>query len=610
MVEFSKIKLVIWDLDDTFWDGTLSEGDVLPIESNIGIVKSLADHGIINSICSKNDREPVDAKLKELDVDSYFVFPSVNWEPKGPRVRNMLDTMGLRPQNCLFVDDNPQNLNEVSYHCEGIMTAQPDILISLKSFIDGIPPADLSHKRLAQYRILEKKTDDSKNYSDNTEFLFSSNIRVSICRDCMSEIERISDLVLRSNQLNFTKKRDSREELERIISDTGYDTGYVSVSDKYGDYGIVGFFAIKDNRCIHFLFSCRTIGQGIEEYVYAKLGHPALDVVEPVINHVSISAPPAWINRQDCTTAMVQKESGAKIIFKGGCDLAQMSEYLDTSSIIEEFTYIGAGRHNNIEHHNHSVNYLQWHFMPEETKRWLVDRLVFNDGEMFETAMYDGDASLIILSTMIEPNLGVYRHRESGMKIAFGERIYPLTDRKNWPLYIHKRIYNADNDFTEEWLEWFSSEFEYMGNLSPEEIVENARKLLSKVAPQTRVCYILGPEIPYLAEERKNYEGRHVIYAEINRLFRDFARENDRVLLLDSNRWVRSQGDFTNNINHWQRNVYFQMARCVNEHIRELAGTGVRQKSRLYLLKKSVIDRIGRTGFFQTYLWQKIRGYR
>lgn len=40
MVEFSKIKLVIWDLDDTFWNGTLSEGDVLPIESNIGVVKS------------------------------------------------------------------------------------------------------------------------------------------------------------------------------------------------------------------------------------------------------------------------------------------------------------------------------------------------------------------------------------------------------------------------------------------------------------------------------------------------------------------------------------------------------------------------------------------
>ena len=111
--------------------------------------------------------------------------------------------------------------------------------------------------------------------------------------------------------------------------------------------------------------------------------------------------------------------------------------------------------------------------MPEETKRWLVDRLVFNDREMFETAMYDDDASLIILSTMIEPNLGVYRHRESGMKIAFGERIYPLTDRKNWPLYIHKRIYNADNDFTEEWLEWFSSEFEYVGSLSPQEILPN-----------------------------------------------------------------------------------------------------------------------------------------
>ena len=28
MYQFDKIKLVIWDLDDTFWNGTISEGTV------------------------------------------------------------------------------------------------------------------------------------------------------------------------------------------------------------------------------------------------------------------------------------------------------------------------------------------------------------------------------------------------------------------------------------------------------------------------------------------------------------------------------------------------------------------------------------------------------
>ena len=57
-----KIKLVIWDLDETFWEGTISEnaGKSINIpERNINIVKELTNRGIINSICSKNDYDTV-----------------------------------------------------------------------------------------------------------------------------------------------------------------------------------------------------------------------------------------------------------------------------------------------------------------------------------------------------------------------------------------------------------------------------------------------------------------------------------------------------------------------------------------------------------------------
>jgi predicted enzyme involved in methoxymalonyl-ACP biosynthesis len=57
--EKANIKLIIWDLDDTFWKGTLSEGDIQLIDENIYIIKALLDRGIMNSICSKNDFECV-----------------------------------------------------------------------------------------------------------------------------------------------------------------------------------------------------------------------------------------------------------------------------------------------------------------------------------------------------------------------------------------------------------------------------------------------------------------------------------------------------------------------------------------------------------------------
>ena len=74
-----QIKLVIWDLDDTFWSGTLSEGKITPIEANIELINLLTQRGIMNSICSKNDFTPVKTKLSELGVWDLFVFPLIDW---------------------------------------------------------------------------------------------------------------------------------------------------------------------------------------------------------------------------------------------------------------------------------------------------------------------------------------------------------------------------------------------------------------------------------------------------------------------------------------------------------------------------------------------------
>ena len=55
------IKLLIWDLDETFWKGTISDGEITPVPENIELVKHLTDRGIVNSICSKNDYEKTKA---------------------------------------------------------------------------------------------------------------------------------------------------------------------------------------------------------------------------------------------------------------------------------------------------------------------------------------------------------------------------------------------------------------------------------------------------------------------------------------------------------------------------------------------------------------------
>lgn len=90
------------------------------------------------------------------------------------------------------------------------------------------------------------------------------------------------ELIFRANQLNFTKVRSTKDELKALFEDKNAKCEYITAYDKYGEYGIVGFYAVKDNTLVHFLFSCRTLGMGIEQYTYEKIGCPKLDIVGDV----------------------------------------------------------------------------------------------------------------------------------------------------------------------------------------------------------------------------------------------------------------------------------------------------------------------------------------
>ncbi len=66
--EMNSIKIVIWDLDETFWRGTLSEGAVEAVPRNLETVQELSRRGIIHSIASKNDHDEARRVLKQLGV--------------------------------------------------------------------------------------------------------------------------------------------------------------------------------------------------------------------------------------------------------------------------------------------------------------------------------------------------------------------------------------------------------------------------------------------------------------------------------------------------------------------------------------------------------------
>jgi FkbH-like protein len=126
------VRLVIWDLDETFWRGTISEGGIKEyVQAHHDIVIELARRGIMSSIVSKNDHATVRKILEEKGLWDYFVFPSIDWTPKASRIAAIIESIQLRAPAVMFIDDNPHNRAEAQ-------ALLPELQVQDEVFVSGI----------------------------------------------------------------------------------------------------------------------------------------------------------------------------------------------------------------------------------------------------------------------------------------------------------------------------------------------------------------------------------------------------------------------------------------------------------------------------------------
>ena len=600
-MDLKKIKLVIWDLDDTLWTGTLSEENVEIKDDIIEFINSTLDMGIVHSICSKNDYQETRKKLEEFGIWDLFVFPSIDWTSKGSRIKVIIDNMNLRSENTLFVDDNIQNLEEAKYFCGAIMTALPQDIGSLIKKVNGgvHGRSDPERKRLSQYRVLEKKTIVRNNFDSNEEFLKSCNIRVEICEDCEKQLNRIHELLMRSNQLNYTKFRQPMDELKNLLLERDVKSGYVKVSDDFGDYGIVGFYAIRGNRAVHYLFSCRILGMAVEQYVYMMLDCPEIQVIGDVANSLNDHYIPEWIN-QDVELQSAKKEQkkqfSKKVLMKGPCDMEQMFSFIKKSKqIITEFTYTN-DKGVTTEGHNHTGQLLTALSCEEEKRKTIINEIEWFDENMLTTELKHQTFDVVVYSLLNDGNLGLYRRKKSGEQVALCEKIYDLTDENNWDLYMTGSIFTSNIRFCRDDLERFSDLYEYIPN-DGTVTVQNLEQIYPKIRAE-KLIILLGSEKEYPGKCTPNYVDRHLFHRKLNNMVREWSSDKKNVILLPLDKYILSQSDFADSINHLSKSTYYRLAQDLvsiineGENELELSGKGmlvyqtIRQKMRLMIGKR------------------------
>lgn len=589
-VEFAEIKLIVWDLDECFWQGTLSEGDVSLADRNRRLVIRLSERGIVNSVCSKNDPDKVREKLREYGLSEYFVFTSVDWQPKGERIRDMICSMNLRPENVLFVDDNISNQKEAEFYCPGLMTAFPDVIDALMENVGTMGKDDAELSRLAQYRQMETKFAEQRKYSTNEEFLFDSRIRVEILRDVAENEGRLYELALRTNQLNFTKRRVSETEFHDLLLDPSVACGYVTAKDRYGEYGIVGFYAVKDQKLVHFLFSCRTMGMGIEQYVYAALDYPQIAIKEPVSGSLATSGCPPWINVSgagDGTTRRLENVSKARAIFKGPCDLEAITAYLRSDSIESEVVYIdNLGRQ--VEIQCATQNIVNCLSLTEEDIEYLKAVMPFFDDNVFRTKIFDPIYDVVILSIVADFNFGVYRHKSREIAVALGQNFRDITDRANWQDYVDGRIFNGNYRLSLRQLEAFAKDFHKV-DWTAADTIGNLQFILDHISSRAKLVVVLGSECDLEKFNFGNYVGRADKHKKANVLIKKHFAGNNRVSIIEPQRHITGEGDYGDaNINHYSKRVIFGLADDISRVLNECGINPQRNSSIEALARKSL----------------------
>jgi FkbH-like protein len=569
----ASVKLVIWDLDETLWRGTLSETAVTLIDGRAELLTTLVDRGVMVSVCSKNDFARARQRLEELGLWDLVVFPRIDWLPKGPEVQALIEAAQLRAENVLFVDDNPLNRAEVAWQVPGIEVLDPagpgfdgrlaEIVASGKD--------DAKRSRLAEYKVLEAKASAAETFGDNLEFLRSCDIRVQVTERPVADAERIQELLARTNQLNYTKRRVSLDEVRAVLADPAVRSVAIRVTDRFGDYGLVGFGAVRgagEGAAVeHLAFSCRILNMGIEQWVWRELGAPAFDVAQPV--STPLGGPrPDWITTVDGAAPMApaadRPGAGLPVLFVGGCDLEQAVAFVDADRPVTTYFNYTARSNPKQTIHRDSIDFLLSDGLTHGQRAFVLETSPFLDSQAFELPDYDRFGH-IVYSPLIDYVQAKYSSDSvPGFYNSFGDVLTPVIDDARIASIAARSAIDPARmrRFAAAWRPAEKPEDLYRRQL---------RELFGRMTRRASVTVLLGATTTHGQLDA----ARLATHRRLNAIVAEVAAPFPEIDVIAVDPLISSEADFAGSIRHYQRRVYFDLAKQISARI----GADVRSSS-------------------------------
>ncbi|MCA9130092.1 MAG: HAD-IIIC family phosphatase [Planctomycetales bacterium] len=281
-------KVLILDCDHTLWSGVCGEEGPLGIRVTAAhqelqqCALDLRSKGVLLGLCSKNEARDVWDVFEQnphmLLKREHITTSRINWDAKSLNLRSMANELGLSLASFVMLDDNPVECAELRANCPNILTLQIPTDGTQARFLKHIWALDRSHvtvedsRRAELYQQEQARQALKAEATSLTSFLADLQLQVDFEELSKGNSARAAQLMQRTSQFNLSGLQLAADELER-------SSGFVvSVSDKYGDYGIVGavvYRAAAQFDVTALVLSCRALGRGVEQHMMKHLAECA-----------------------------------------------------------------------------------------------------------------------------------------------------------------------------------------------------------------------------------------------------------------------------------------------------------------------------------------------
>jgi FkbH-like protein len=250
-------------------------------------VKKLKNRGIVIAVCSKNNEETAKEPCVKhpdmiLRLEDISVFIA-NWDNKADNIRQIQSILNIGFDSMVFLDDNPFERNIVRENIPQMTVPELpedpgeylEYLYDLNLF-ETVSYSKADRDRTKQYQTEAQRVSLKKVFANESDFLKSLDMISEVRGFDTFNTPRVAQLSQRSNQFNLRTIRYTDADIQRISTDDHYRNFSFTLSDKFGDNGLIGVVILEkqDEETLFvdtWLMSCRVLKRGMENFTLNTL---------------------------------------------------------------------------------------------------------------------------------------------------------------------------------------------------------------------------------------------------------------------------------------------------------------------------------------------------